>query len=134
MFATAFARYMLPLKPLLVPPSACSDFGFARSMVAGDAGAGSQPGQRYSEYVATRWYRSPELLVGAGQYTGPEVDIWAIGERGVRMLFVRLCGLHSTNVDMCSLCCSAPDMICILPWAPSNAQLTTPQAACWRSW
>ncbi|PRW60927.1 CMGC CDKL kinase [Chlorella sorokiniana] len=55
------------------------DFGFARSMVPGDAGAGSQPGQRYSEYVATRWYRSPELLVGAGQYTGPEVDIWAIG-------------------------------------------------------
>jgi len=41
----------------------------------------SGEGQRYSEYVATRWYRSPELLLGAGQYSGPEVDIWAIGEQ-----------------------------------------------------
>ena len=29
--------------------------------------------------VATRWYRSPELLVGDTQY-GPPVDVWAIGE------------------------------------------------------
>ena len=71
-----FCTLLTPRPPASLP---CSDFGFARSMVPGDAGAGSQPGQRYSEYVATRWYRSPELLVGAGQYTGPEVDIWAIG-------------------------------------------------------
>ena len=31
-----------------------------------------------SDYVATRWYRAPELLVGDPQY-GKEVDIWAIG-------------------------------------------------------
>ncbi|CAG0880130.1 unnamed protein product [Cyprideis torosa] len=32
----------------------------------------------YTDYVATRWYRSPELLVGDTQYhKGP--DIWAIG-------------------------------------------------------
>lgn len=29
------------------------------------------------DYVATRWYRSPELLVG-DRY-GKEVDIWAVG-------------------------------------------------------
>lgn len=28
--------------------------------------------------MATRWYRSPELLVGDTQY-GPPVDVWAIG-------------------------------------------------------
>ena len=40
------------------------------------------PGGQYTEYVATRWYRSPELLVGDTQY-GPPVDVWAIGEQCV---------------------------------------------------
>lgn len=31
-----------------------------------------------TDYVATRWYRSPELLIGYSDY-GPEVDMWAIG-------------------------------------------------------
>lgn len=64
-----------------MPLALCSDFGFARAMHSTPEGAGSN-GQRYSEYVATRWYRSPELLLGAGQYSGPEVDIWAVGELG----------------------------------------------------
>ena len=46
------------------------DFGFARSL----AGQGAT----YTDYVATRWYRAPELLVGDTQY-GPPVDVWAIG-------------------------------------------------------
>jgi cyclin-dependent kinase-like len=36
------------------------------------------PGAKYTEYVATRWYRAPELLVGDREY-GKAVDIWAIG-------------------------------------------------------
>ncbi|KAK9806137.1 hypothetical protein WJX72_002864 [[Myrmecia] bisecta] len=52
------------------------DFGFARPL--GAAGAD------YSEYVATRWYRAPELLVGDRQY-GAGVDIWAIGCMVVEM-------------------------------------------------
>ena len=31
-----------------------------------------------TDYVATRWYRSPELLLTGGYY-GPEVDYWAVG-------------------------------------------------------
>lgn len=31
-----------------------------------------------TDYVATRWYRSPELLLGDTQY-GIEIDYWAIG-------------------------------------------------------
>jgi cyclin-dependent kinase-like len=46
------------------------DFGFARVLT----GAGGE----YTDYVATRWYRAPELLVGDTQY-GPPVDVWAIG-------------------------------------------------------
>ncbi|XP_046660050.1 LOW QUALITY PROTEIN: cyclin-dependent kinase-like 1 [Homalodisca vitripennis] len=45
------------------------DFGFARIM---------SPGENYTDYVATRWYRAPELLVGDTLY-GPPVDVWAIG-------------------------------------------------------
>ncbi|XP_046642037.1 cyclin-dependent kinase-like 4 isoform X2 [Daphnia pulicaria] len=45
------------------------DFGFARLL---------NPGENYTDYVATRWYRAPELLVGDTQY-GPGVDVWAIG-------------------------------------------------------
>ncbi len=29
-------------------------------------------------FLATRWYRAPELLVGDRQY-GTAVDVWAIG-------------------------------------------------------
>ncbi|KNC47554.1 CMGC/CDKL protein kinase [Thecamonas trahens ATCC 50062] len=46
------------------------DFGFARQL--------SGPEAKYTEYVATRWYRAPELLVGHDHY-GAEVDVWAIG-------------------------------------------------------
>ncbi|XP_061722143.1 cyclin-dependent kinase-like 4 isoform X2 [Cydia pomonella] len=45
------------------------DFGFARMI---------SPGESYTDYVATRWYRAPELLVGDTQYSAP-VDVWAIG-------------------------------------------------------
>uniref|UniRef100_A0A8D8X3V1 cyclin-dependent kinase n=1 Tax=Cacopsylla melanoneura TaxID=428564 RepID=A0A8D8X3V1_9HEMI len=45
------------------------DFGFARLI---------NPGENYTDYVATRWYRAPELLVGDTLY-GPAVDVWAIG-------------------------------------------------------
>lgn len=31
-----------------------------------------------TDYVATRWYRSPELLLGDEKY-GKPVDMWAIG-------------------------------------------------------
>nr|CAB3229509.1 cyclin-dependent kinase-like 2 [Phallusia mammillata] len=46
------------------------DFGFARTLAA--------PGEIYTDYVATRWYRAPELLVGDTKYGRP-VDIWAVG-------------------------------------------------------
>ncbi|XP_063689509.1 cyclin-dependent kinase-like 4 isoform X2 [Bolinopsis microptera] len=45
------------------------DFGFAR-LLNGE--------EEYTDYVATRWYRAPELLVGDTQY-GPPVDVWAVG-------------------------------------------------------
>ncbi|XP_043283197.1 MAPK/MAK/MRK overlapping kinase-like [Venturia canescens] len=32
----------------------------------------------YTEYISTRWYRSPECLLTTGFY-GPKMDVWAIG-------------------------------------------------------
>jgi cyclin-dependent kinase-like len=46
------------------------DFGFARVI--------KNTKEKLTDYVATRWYRSPELLITTGYY-GPEVDYWAIG-------------------------------------------------------
>merc|ERR1712159_221125 len=46
------------------------DFGFARSLQKSDDSA-------VTEYVATRWYRAPELLVGTKRHT-IAVDIWPV--------------------------------------------------------
>uniref|UniRef100_A0A8C9R408 Cyclin-dependent kinase-like 5 n=1 Tax=Scleropages formosus TaxID=113540 RepID=A0A8C9R408_SCLFO len=46
------------------------DFGFARNLSEGN-------NANYTEYVATRWYRSPELLLGAPY--GKAVDMWSVG-------------------------------------------------------
>ena len=32
----------------------------------------------YTHAVATRWYRAPEVLLGARSY-GPAADMWAVG-------------------------------------------------------
>ncbi|KAL6262374.1 hypothetical protein P5V15_007463 [Pogonomyrmex californicus] len=44
------------------------DFGFARYVT----------NESCTDYVATRWYRAPELLVGHSKY-GREIDVWAVG-------------------------------------------------------
>ncbi|XP_029373402.1 cyclin-dependent kinase-like 1 isoform X2 [Echeneis naucrates] len=56
------------------------DFGFARilSRSSREPVLISGPEDDYTDYVATRWYRAPELLVGDTQY-GPPVDVWALG-------------------------------------------------------
>lgn len=46
------------------------DFGFARLL--------NNPNEELTDYVATRWYRAPELLLGSTQYSF-SVDLWAIG-------------------------------------------------------
>ncbi|XP_036002641.1 cyclin-dependent kinase-like 2 isoform X2 [Fundulus heteroclitus] len=55
------------------------DFGFARIIASPSEGA------VYTDYVATRWYRAPELLVGDIKY-GKPVDVWALGCLLIEML------------------------------------------------
>ena len=49
-----------------------ADFGLARSL------SGLDPNEKLTEYVATRWYRAPELLIHQSSYT-QAVDIFALG-------------------------------------------------------
>ncbi|KAJ4968144.1 hypothetical protein NE237_014845 [Protea cynaroides] len=46
-----------------------ADFGLAREVA-------SRP--PYTDYVSTRWYRAPEVLLQSSSYT-PAIDMWAIG-------------------------------------------------------
>jgi len=52
------------------------DFGLARSIAALSNNSVSNP--VLTDYVATRWYRAPEILLGSTKYT-KGVDIWSIG-------------------------------------------------------
>ena len=49
-----------------------ADFGLARSLDSKDAAP------ILTDYVATRWYRAPEILLGSNRYT-KGVDMWSLG-------------------------------------------------------
>jgi len=51
-----------------------ADFGLARSI----SSIGKDEGPVLTDYVATRWYRAPEILLGSTKYT-KGVDMWSIG-------------------------------------------------------
>jgi len=52
-----------------------ADFGLARSLKHNRQDEVAPP---LTDYVATRWYRAPEILLGSGHYTFG-VDMWAVG-------------------------------------------------------
>jgi mitogen-activated protein kinase 1/3 len=57
------------------------DFGLARGVVADDdpensANVGGT--MLLTEYVVTRWYRAPEIMLACHQYTKP-IDVWSVG-------------------------------------------------------
>uniref|UniRef100_A0A3Q1BV80 non-specific serine/threonine protein kinase n=1 Tax=Amphiprion ocellaris TaxID=80972 RepID=A0A3Q1BV80_AMPOC len=66
-----FHRDMKPENLLCMGPELVkiADFGLAREIR-------SQP--PYTDYVSTRWYRAPEVLLKSSSYSSP-IDIWAVG-------------------------------------------------------
>ncbi|EFJ42565.1 hypothetical protein VOLCADRAFT_66910, partial [Volvox carteri f. nagariensis] len=71
------------------------DFGFARDLPP----AGQQADM--SSYVTTRWYRAPEVVVGA-EY-GAAVDIWALGCLFAELLNGQPLFPGSSNMDQLAL-------------------------------
>lgn len=51
-----------------------ADFGLARSVAKPD----DNTNPILTEYVATRWYRAPEILLGS-QFYSKAVDMWSLG-------------------------------------------------------
>ena len=66
------------MTPPSTPPTytvKIADFGLARE---------THSKLPYTTYVSTRWYRAPEVLLRAGEYSAP-VDIWAVGAMAVEV-------------------------------------------------
>ena len=72
-----FHRDMKPENLLVNGPDMVkiADFGLAREIR-------SRP--PYTDYVSTRWYRAPEVLLRSTTYSAP-IDIWAVG-RGLKQI------------------------------------------------
>ncbi|TMX03906.1 hypothetical protein EJD97_013048 [Solanum chilense] len=73
-----------------------ADFGLAREI-------NSKP--PYTEYVSTRWYRAPEVLLQSPIY-GPAVDMWAMGAIMAELLTLRPLFPGSSEADEIYKICS----------------------------
>ncbi|KAI1745347.1 kinase-like domain-containing protein [Xylaria scruposa] len=76
--SNSFRRYSALMTPPSTPPTytvKIADFGLARE---------THSKLPYTTYVSTRWYRAPEVLLRAGEYSAP-VDIWAVGAMAVEV-------------------------------------------------
>lgn len=77
-YSNGFRRYSALVTPPSTPPTytvKIADFGLARE---------THSKLPYTTYVSTRWYRAPEVLLRAGEYSAP-VDIWAVGAMAVEV-------------------------------------------------
>jgi len=100
------------------------DFGLARSVAALEAeaaaaagafGAHAAAGPVLTDYVATRWYRAPEILLGSTRYTYG-VDMWSAGCILAELLAGRPCFPGSSTLNQL-------DRILALTGRPSAAEL-----------
>ncbi|KAJ4746359.1 Protein kinase superfamily protein [Rhynchospora pubera] len=84
-----------------------ADFGLAREV-------SSLP--PFTEYVSTRWYRAPEVLLQASVYDSA-VDIWAMGAIMAELFTLRPLFPGSSEVDEIHKICSVIGSPCENSWA-----------------
>ncbi|KAK2810567.1 hypothetical protein FQN50_002824 [Emmonsiellopsis sp. PD_5] len=72
--SSTFSRFTPPSTPSTYSVK-IADFGLARE---------THSTVPYTTYVSTRWYRAPEVLLRAGEYSAP-VDMWAVGAMAVEI-------------------------------------------------
>ena len=54
------------------------DFGLARGVLSDEEMAAQRKSNLLTEYVVTRWYRAPEIMLACHEYAKP-VDVWSAG-------------------------------------------------------
>ncbi|XP_009473712.1 PREDICTED: serine/threonine-protein kinase MAK isoform X4 [Nipponia nippon] len=86
-----FHRDMKPENLLCIGPELVkiADFGLARELR-------SQP--PYTDYVSTRWYRAPEVLLRSSIYSSP-IDLWAVGSIMAELYTLRPLFPGTSEVD-----------------------------------
>eukprot|EP00887_Chlorella_sp_A99_P006757 scaffold3.g6757.t1 len=85
------------------------DFGLAKSSL--------DQAELMAEYVVTRWYRAPELLLSCADGSGPAVDMWSVGcifaeLMGRKPLFPGKDYIHQLN------------LVCKVVGTPSDASMS----------
>ncbi|CAL4068469.1 unnamed protein product [Meganyctiphanes norvegica] len=93
-----FHRDMKPENLLCMGPECIkiADFGLAREIR-------SRP--PYTDYVSTRWYRAPEVLLRSTTYSSP-IDIWAVGAIMAEIYTFRPLFPGSSEIDQIFKICS----------------------------
>lgn len=102
------------------------DFGLARPVggpppAVGVNGGVPPPPPPLTEYVVTRWYRPPELLLSADAY-GPEIDVWSAGCIAVELILRAPLFAGRDHVDQLKKVVAllgAPPPHAALDWVPS---------------
>lgn len=84
-----------PLEKDVVAIIKLADFGLARETK-------SKP--PYTEYVSTRWYRAPEVLLLSRDYSNP-VDMWALGTIMAELVNLRPLFPGADQVDQVARIC-----------------------------
>ncbi|XP_075441836.1 serine/threonine-protein kinase MAK isoform X3 [Ascaphus truei] len=86
-----FHRDMKPENLLCMGPELVkiADFGLVRELR-------SQP--PYTDYVSTRWYRAPEVLLRSSVYSSP-IDLWAVGSIMAELYTLRPLFPGTSEVD-----------------------------------
>ncbi|KDE08261.1 CMGC/RCK/MAK protein kinase [Microbotryum lychnidis-dioicae p1A1 Lamole] len=87
--SSLFANATTPPEKDVVVSVKLADFGLARETA-------SQP--PYTEYVSTRWYRAPEVLLRSRDYSNP-VDMWALGTIMLEVLTLKPIFPGDSEVD-----------------------------------
>ena len=80
-----------------------ADFGLAREIR-------SRP--PYTEYVSTRWYRAPEVLLRAAAYSAP-IDMFAMGAILAELFTLRPLFPGASEVCHTTACMAASLMCCL---------------------
>ncbi|XP_061777909.1 serine/threonine-protein kinase MAK isoform X8 [Nerophis ophidion] len=104
-----FHRDMKPENLLCMGPELVkiADFGLAREIR-------SKP--PYTDYVSTRWYRAPEVLLRSSTYSSP-IDLWAVGCIMAELYTLRPLFPGNSEVDEIFKICQVLGTVKKLDWS-----------------